>query len=187
MNFFEQELRKLAAHCNVIENPVFSGRACYGDLGGDNRIKLQFVTMGVADNYVALKATILNRTDGEVDVNTFRFADVWGRKQVSNPNFKEGFMPHIWTYGLKTEWPVYKPTGADFKQLADAVSAYAEVFTNRSIAPEKAQVQAAKKGRGAKKEIAGRLDAGKEKAAGNNQDKNPATDARRKKPGDMEH
>jgi len=66
MNFFEQELRKLAAACGGITNPVFAGRACYGDLGGDNRVKLQFVTLGHADHYVALKATVLMRSHDAV-------------------------------------------------------------------------------------------------------------------------
>lgn len=54
INFFEQELRKLADVCGGLSNPVFAGRACYGDLGGDNRVKLQFVTTGYADHYEAL-------------------------------------------------------------------------------------------------------------------------------------
>lgn len=134
MNFFEQELRKLAASCDAVSNPVFAGRACYGDLGGDNRVKLQFITTGHADHYGTLKATVLNRTDGEVDTLLFRFSDIWGSKRVSNPNFREGVTPHIWTDGSESEWYVYQPTAADFKQLAGTVSAYLDVFTDRSCA-----------------------------------------------------
>ena len=162
MNFFEQELRKLVSVCDGVSNPVFAGRACYGDLGGDNRVKLQFVTMGYADNYEALKATILNRTDGEVDVNTFRFADIWGKKKVSNPNYSDGFIPHIYSNGLKVDWPVYKPTDADFKQLADSVSAYVNVFADRSAVIEKAPQNKVKK------PLASRIEAGKAKAAEHN-------------------
>ena len=64
MNYFEQELRRVEAACGGISNPVFAGRACYGDLGGDNRVKLQFVTLGYADHYEALKATVLNIRHG---------------------------------------------------------------------------------------------------------------------------
>ena len=131
MNFFEQELRKLVDAGIDLDNVKFAGRACYGNLGGQNRAKMQFVTTGIADRYSTLAVDILNRTDGKVDSLFFRFEDIWGKKQVSNPNFKDGFMPHIWTSGLKSEWPVYKPTPADFEQLADAVNNYLSVFVER--------------------------------------------------------
>jgi hypothetical protein len=137
MNFFEQELRKLTGLCTGLQNPVFAGRSCYGDLGGDNRVKLQFVTLGHADHYEALKATVLNRAEGEVDTLLFRFDDMWGKKQVSNPNFREGVIPYIWTSDRESDWYVYRPTDADFRQLAQAVSAYIGVFADRSLASEK--------------------------------------------------
>jgi len=139
MNFFEQELRRISRICGEIINPTFAGRACYGDLGGDNRVKLQFVTQGYADHYSALKATILNRAEGEVDTLLFRFEDVWGRKQVSNPNFKSGLVPYIWTNDSKTDWYVYKPTDTDIKKLTTELGAYLGVFLDRSIALEKSQ------------------------------------------------
>ena len=123
-----------------MENPVFAGRACYLDLGGDNRAKLLFVTMGHADHYEALKVAVLNRLDGEVDALVFRFGDIWGNKPVSNPNFREGIKPHIWTDGGKSDWYVYRPTDADFRQLAAAVSGYLDVFTDRSHSREKDSV-----------------------------------------------
>lgn len=141
MNYFEQELQKLAAVCDGLSNPVFVGRTCYGDLGGDNRAKLQFVTVGHADHYTALKATILNRIDGEVDTLLLRFGDIWGNKRVNNPNFRDGVIPYIWTYKDEIEWYVYQPTGADFKQLGKAVGTYLEVFTDRSALRQKEQAQ----------------------------------------------
>ena len=141
MNYFEQELRRLAKACDGINNPTFAGRVCYGDLGGDNRVKLQFVTMGYADHYEALKATVLKRTEGEVDTLVFRFQDIWGKKQVSNPNFREGVIPHIWTSGDTSKWYVYKPTDSDMKILAEEVSAYLAVFADRAIMTDKARGQ----------------------------------------------
>ena len=137
MNFFEQELRRLVKACDGITNPTFAGRAAYADLGGDNRAKLQFVTTGYADHYSSLKATVFNRVDGEVDTLLFRFDDVWGKKQVSNPNFRDGVIPYIWTYSGKSEWYAYRPTDADMKQLAASVSAYLDVFTDKSKTRER--------------------------------------------------
>lgn len=140
INFFEQELRRLTDQCTGVENPVFAGRACYLDLGGDNRAKLLFTTMGHADHYEALKVTVLNRMDGEVDALVFRFGDIWGSKPVSNPNFENGIKPYIWTYNGKSEWYVYRPTDADFRQLAAAISGYLGVFSDRSQQREKDSV-----------------------------------------------
>jgi hypothetical protein len=145
MNFYEQELRRIAKACGGIHDPVFAGRACYGNLGGDNRVKLQFVTNGSADHYDALKATVLNRTDGVIDTLMFRFADIWGRKQVSNPNFSNGIIPHIWTNDGKSDWYVYKPADTDIKQLAAEVGSYLDVFTDHSLIPKKLQEQTGEK------------------------------------------
>ena len=145
MNYFEQELRRLARFCKEIQNPTFAGRVCYGDLGGDNRVKLQFVTTGHADHYSALDATILNRLDGKVDSLLFRFSDTWGSKKVSNPNFRNGIIPYIWTDRGESEWYVYRPTDLDMKQLAAEVGSYLAVFADRSVIPEKAREQAGEK------------------------------------------
>ena len=136
MNYFEQELRRVADVCDGIINPTFAGRACYGDLGSDNRVKLEFVTLRQADHYPALKATILNRIEGEVDTLLFRFEDIWGKKHDKG---YDGGIPHIWTNDGKSEWYSYYPTGADIKQLAAELGAYLAVFTDRSLIPEKAQ------------------------------------------------
>ena len=119
---------------------MFAGRACYLDLGGDNRAKLLFITMGHADHYEALKVTVLNRMDGEMDALVFRFGDIWGAKPVHNPNFPSGVKPHIWSDGGSHDWYVYRPTDADFRQLAAAVSGYLSVFSDRSQQREKDSV-----------------------------------------------
>jgi len=131
LNFFEQELRKLVDAGLNLDDVKFAGRACYGDLGGQNRAKLQFVTTGYADNYSALAVDILNRTDGKVDSALFRFWDVWGEKPTNNPNFNDRTIPHIWTSDRKSEWYIYKPTPRDFEILADAVNSYLSVFVER--------------------------------------------------------
>lgn len=134
MNFFEQQLRRLAVACDEVENPVFASRACLGNLGADNRVNLQFITLGHADHYPAIKANILNRAEGEVDSLVFRFSDVWGKKMDSNYN---GGVPHIWTSSGKSEWYGYQPTDQDFKILAAEVGGYLDVFTVRAPARDK--------------------------------------------------
>ncbi len=128
-DFFEKELRKLFEYGNVIADPKFVGRACIGSLGGDLRVKAQFVTMGVADHYEALRLTILNRTDGEVDRTLIQFKDVLGRKKIpNNPNFPEGLIPHIWVYMGEAEWYAYHPNQEDYAALRQATEQYLDVF-----------------------------------------------------------
>ncbi|MDR1663647.1 MAG: hypothetical protein LBR83_01815 [Clostridiales bacterium] len=117
-------------------NVKFAGRACFGDLGGQNRAKLQFTTISHADQYSALAVDILNRTDGKVDSLLFHFKDIWGSKPVSNPNFKDGVKPYIWTSGVKNDWYVYKPSPRDFEVLADSVNNYLSVFVDRDTVRE---------------------------------------------------
>ena len=90
-NFFEQELQKLFGDGMIIGAPAFSGRSCYGTLGKDLRVRVQFVTTKIADDYGALKLTVLNRTDGPVDTLVLKLKDLLGKKLVpGNPNFRNG-------------------------------------------------------------------------------------------------
>ena len=128
MTFFEQELRKLFDHDAVFAGARFAGNVCYGRLNENVRIKARFVTCGYADNYEALKVTLINRREGEIDSSLLRFRDLWGMKKVNNPNFREGVPPHMWVCSGKTEWYAYKPNEADRRQLKDAVRTYLAVF-----------------------------------------------------------
>lgn len=134
MNFFEEELQKIVNLGIPITDPKFVGGTFYGRLDDDLRIKLQFSTLGHADHYEAIKATVINRVEGPVDSALFRFLDVLGRKQVSNPNFRDGVVPYAWKYCDKTEWYVYKPTEQDYKQLCAAVSDYCDIFQSQKMA-----------------------------------------------------
>ena len=63
-NFSEQELRKLFADGGIIDDPKFVGRACLGSLDSDLRVRAEFITMGIAGHYSALRLTVLNRKEG---------------------------------------------------------------------------------------------------------------------------
>lgn len=136
-NFFEQELRKLFADGGIIDDPKFVGRACLGSLDGDLRVRAEFITMGIAEHYSALRLTVLNRKEGVVDKSVLRFEDILGKKAVpGNPNFRNGVSPHIWDDRGKADWYVYRPTPADFEALRQAADDYLNVFRERM--PERA-------------------------------------------------
>jgi hypothetical protein len=129
MNFFEQNLRKCT---KGYEDVKFIGNALYIPLGENNRLKMQFVTLGHADHYAGIRLTALDKNSGTIDSTTLKFKDIWGKKKINNPNFSDGLVPHAWAYNGATEWYGYQPTTRDFKQLAEQVDSYAELFTEQN-------------------------------------------------------
>ena len=130
MTFFEQELRKIVG--SEYPDATFVGRACYVRLSDMNRAKIQFISTGIASHYDALRLTVLNRQEGEVDTLLLRFSDLLGKKMVNNPNFRDGVIPHMWDDYGKVDWYVYHPNSLDYQKLTDAVSDYLEVFQEQS-------------------------------------------------------
>ena len=128
MNPFEKELRRLFADGEVVGEPVFVGRACFGRLDEDRLARLEFVTLHTADKFEALKATVLNSSQGQIDSLLIRFDELWGAKPVNNPNFRDGITPFMWTDNGETEWYAYRPTPADMERLKDEVAEYLAVF-----------------------------------------------------------
>ena len=133
MTVYEQELRKLFEHSNLVDRPQFSGRVCVGDIGKDLRVRAEFLSTHISSQYDAIRLTVLNRTEGVVDRTLLRFQDVWGKKQVpNNPNFRSGVIPHLWDDYGKVEWYAYHPTAADYAALRDAVGQYLSAFRERT-------------------------------------------------------
>lgn len=131
-NFFEQELRRLFGDGEIIQDPKFVGRACLGDLGGELRVRAEFITTGYADHYEALRLVVLKRTEGEIDRLVLRMKDVIGVKQVrGNPNFPEGVSPYIWDDRGEAGWYAFHPTAADYQALRQAAGDYLDVFRER--------------------------------------------------------
>ena len=62
MTVYEQELRKLFEHSNLVDRPQFSGRVCVGDLGKDLRVRAEFLSTHISSQYDAIRLTVLNRT-----------------------------------------------------------------------------------------------------------------------------
>lgn len=129
MNFFAQELRKLVGQSNTLADPRYIGRACYGRVSENICVKLQFITMGHADHYEALKMTLINNTEGEIDTNIIRLKDIWGVKASANPNFRDGISPRIGIYQGEFEWYGFNPSPADYEILAESVDDYLELFS----------------------------------------------------------
>ena len=116
MTFFERELKKMFGTGASFSEPRFVGNCCYGRLTDQIRVKINFQTGMVADHYDRLKVTLLNRNEGMIDSMVVKFGDVLGLKKTTNPNFRDGVNPHIWSYAK------------DYKVLSEAVKTYLQVF-----------------------------------------------------------
>lgn len=136
MNFFESELKKIIGNSHILKDQKYVGRVCYGTVSEDLRAKIEFVTLGVNDHYAGLKASVINRKEGVVDSILLRFTDIWGKPKVSNPNFKEGVNPHIWTDNGKSKWYVFHPGPADYQKVADTMENYLSVFQDMAMTQE---------------------------------------------------
>lgn len=134
MNYYEQELKKIVQP--QYPDAAYVGRACYVHLGGANRAKIELDASYVVNQYDSLKITILNRNEGAVDHLRLRFLDLLGPKKVSNPNFPDGVIPHIWDDYGKVDWYVYHPNAKDYQKLTEAVSSYLEVFQEQTMSEQ---------------------------------------------------
>ena len=126
INAFEQELRKIVSPS--YPDAAYVGRACYVRLSEMNRAKIQFISTHIANQYDALRLTILNRGEGAVDNLVLRFSDLLGKKHTSNPNFRDGVIPHLWDDCGRVAWYVYQPSSRDYQELSDAEGSYLEIF-----------------------------------------------------------
>lgn len=126
MNFFEKEMRKMFENKDLLQDAKFCGKMMLAKLDDELRLKVQFVTMGYADNYEAIKATILKRDEGAVDCHIFRFSDIIGQKKSYS---SDRVNPYMWECGQRSCW--YTPvTDKEKQQIAQTVLEYAGMFVS---------------------------------------------------------
>lgn len=124
MNFYEQEMRQMFGDTDIIQDAKFVGKTMLGKLDDDLRVKLEFVATHIAGEFNAVRATVINRTDGVIDQQTFKFRDIIGPYHKKSGNLID---PHMWTYADKSEW--YTPLTASLKaRIADTVLDYVSLY-----------------------------------------------------------
>ena len=139
---FRNELEKIFGNDAVFDDTRYVGRACKGSLAPDIRAKAEFITEGVADQYGAIRIKIINCHEGEIDAQTVKFRDIWGKKSIpNNPNFKDGLVPHMWVCRGELEWYAYHPTKEDFDILREEISEYTEMFRDMTMEMEQGGMQ----------------------------------------------
>ena len=129
MTFFEKEMELLFGESEFLSaDAVFSDKTLIGGIGGlDDKLlaKIQFTSTKVADHYDALRLSIINKERGVIDTEIFRFVNIIGKKN--------GTDPYIWDYDGKVGWYGFKPTELDRARISDIVSDYCSMYTNPLI------------------------------------------------------
>ena len=131
MNVYEKALRDLFGKSEELKDIKYTGRTCLARLDKDLRVKLQFVTTGTAGNYTVICASIINRTDGVVDKQTFRFRDMVPARSGSQAFGLQ--YPYIWEYNGNPEW-YGQPLSTKEKQLVrDSILDYVEMYMEQDM------------------------------------------------------
>lgn len=136
MNFFEQEMKKIMGKSSVLKDQKYTGRKCYGTIDGDLRGCVEFVTLGISNHYEGIRASVINRREGQVDSVVLRFSDLLGKKKVNNPNFSEGIVPYIWEDRTAPAWYVYHPSPKDYESMGEALDNYLSIFQEQAMVQE---------------------------------------------------
>lgn len=123
LTFFEKELRRLFDDSECISaEAVFAGKTMIAPIGENLRAKVQFVTTNISGQYDALRLTIINRHEGSVDIETFRFKDIIG--------MKGNRAPHIWEDGQRVDWYIYHPTAYDYNLISNTIVDYILMYAD---------------------------------------------------------
>ena len=131
MNAFEKTLRELFGKSEILSDIKYMGNTCIARLDKDLRVKLQFVTTGYADHYTAICASIINRTDGLVDKQTFRFSDMVPAR-TGQTTFGRDY-PYIWIYNGKEQWCGNPLTAAEKRMVSNAILDYVDMYLDMEM------------------------------------------------------
>ncbi len=129
MNFFEKEMRQMFEDNDLLQEAKFLGKTMLAKLDDDLRIKIQFIASHISDEFDTVQLSIINRTEGVVDKQDFKFSDIIGQYNHSG---RTPMDYHMWEYNNKPEW--YTPISlADKARIADTVLDYVAMYQDQSM------------------------------------------------------
>lgn len=137
MTVFESSLRKIFDNVDGIRDTKYIGRDIYAVLSDENRMRARFETLGIHERYEALKVSILTKNGGEIDSNTIRLDEIWG-KNYRYCGDKTG--PYIWTCSGESEWYTPEPSKNDYMKLSNTISDYVGFFNDQELAQNEGMV-----------------------------------------------
>ena len=128
MNQTERELRLLFRESELFYDAMFCGKMMIGKLDKDVRAKIEFFSTDIHKHYDAFKVTIMNRTESTIDMSVFKFGDIIGLKNGTNPYF--------WDERNCTGWYGFKMTDREYGLISDTVHDYMSMFSEENIGYE---------------------------------------------------
>lgn len=118
MTIYEQELQKMIQGIPFIQRYTLAGKAILGSLDKDLRVKISFITTGIARYYDALKIRIINRTEGEVDAHVVKFKDILSNgKDIAIEEISGGF-----------SWGLNKSLLSDYAKINQCLHNYLSYY-----------------------------------------------------------
>ena len=96
-----------------------------GKIDNDVRVKLEFVSTEIKNHYNAVRATVINRTDGIIDTATFHMKDIIGTKCGNDT--------YIWDNDGRQSWYGFNITGAEQEQISNRIHDYMSMFANEDL------------------------------------------------------
>ena len=131
MNVFEKALRDLFGKTEILQDTKYTGKTCLARLDKDIRVKLSFVEIGIAGNYTGICASIINRTDGLVDKQTFRFRDMVPARSKETLFGRD--YPYIWICDGKAEWYGQPLTAKEQQLVRDTILDYVGMYLDMDM------------------------------------------------------
>lgn len=131
MNFYESEMKKFFGNKEVLKDQKYTNRAMLARLDDDLRVKLYFDTRMQADNYCGIMAKVINRTEGVVDSQFFKFSDIIGGHPDRNTNCFANNI-HIYENYGKPYWYGYTPDISQYKEISDRITDYVSMYLEES-------------------------------------------------------
>ena len=128
MSTHKEHLEKIFGNDAVFTDTRYVGAKCYGKISDILRVRAEFTYLDVVGLYDAIKISIINRNEGEIDSVVIGLGYVLGLKKVTNRNFPDGIYPYMWWNNDKLDWYVYKANPKDYEALTTAVNNYVDVF-----------------------------------------------------------
>ncbi len=126
MTVFEREMRKIFGDSeNLSADTLFSNKVMITPISENLRAKVEFITTGVADHYDSLKLSIINKTEGAVDIQLFKFVDIIGEKS--------GYAPHIWNCRGDVDWYIGRPNAKDYESIRETVEDYIGMYSDQEM------------------------------------------------------
>lgn len=134
MNFFEKELRKLFWGDDTISAPFYVDGVCFGRLGREHLVQVEFISTQIEHQYDALKIIVVHRASGRLSSFEINLKDFLGEKAIYR-GFEGTSLPYMWVDMGDPRWPLYYPTWEDRQQLLGAVKKCLDGFSNQASPP----------------------------------------------------